>query len=203
MASPSKTTTYTALVTNTYGCTTRHEKTILVNQPYDLIRKPAGDTTIYTGETIQLIISTTESNVNYLWSPGYYISCTHCNNPWVSPIETTTYTVETKNDCFDFSEEFLVNVIRDFYLEAPSAFTPNGDSNNDIFRFEGNNIANFDLKIFNRWGDIVFSTNDINQGWDGTVNGHAQNIDTYKYLVEAETSHGYKFEKKGEFLLLK
>jgi gliding motility-associated-like protein len=202
-ASPSKTTTYTALVTNSYGCTTRHEKTILVNQPYDLSRKPAGDTTIYIGEKIQLIIATAESNINYSWSPAIDISCTHCNNPWVSPIETTTYTVETKNNCFDFSEEFLVNVIRDFYLEAPSAFTPNGDSNNDIFRFEGSNIANFDLKIFNRWGDIVFSTNDINQGWDGTVNGHSQNIDTYKYLVVAETTHGYKFEKKGEFLLLK
>ena len=202
-ASPSKTTTYTALVTNTYGCTTRHVKTILVNQPYDLSRKPSGDTTIFIGEQIQLIIATAESNINYSWSPAINISCTHCNNPWVSPIETTTYTVETKNDCFDFSEEFLVNVIRDFYLEAPSAFTPNGDSNNDIFRFEGNNIANFDLKIFNRWGDIVFSTNDINQGWDGTVNAHSQNIDTYKYLVVAETIHGYKFEKKGEFLLLK
>jgi gliding motility-associated-like protein len=202
-ASPSKTTTYTAIVTNTYGCSSSKKKTILVNQPYDLSRSPVGDTTIYIGETIQLIINTAESNVTYAWSPGYNISCTKCSNPWVSPTETTTYTVKTKNNCFDFSEEFLVNVIRDFYLEAPSAFTPNGDSNNDIFRFEANNITNFNLKIFNRWGEIVFATNDINQGWDGSVNSHAQNIDTYKYLVKAETVHGYKFEKMGEFLLLK
>jgi gliding motility-associated-like protein len=96
-----------------------------------------------------------------------------------------------------------VEVIKDFYLEAPSAFTPNGDLKNDIFIFESKNIRNFDLKIFNRWGKIVFSTNDISRGWDGNVNGHLQNIDTYKYLVKAETIHGYKFEKSGEFLLLK
>lgn len=202
-ASPSKTTTYTAIVTNNNGCSSSKKKTIVVNQPFDLTRSPAGDTTIYIGEKIQLIIETAESNITYAWSPGINISCTQCSNPWVYPVETTTYTVKTKNNCFDFSEEFLVNVIRDFYLEAPSAFTPNGDSNNDIFRFEANNITNYDLKIFNRWGEIVFSTNDINQGWDGSVNGHAQNIDTYKYLVKAETIHGYKFEKKGEFLLLK
>jgi gliding motility-associated-like protein len=108
-----------------------------------------------------------------------------------------------KNDCFDLFEKFNVNVIADFYLEAPSAFTPNGDSNNDIFKFEEKNIADFEMRIFNRWGEIVFSTNDVQQGWDGYVNGHLQNIDTYKYAVKATTIHGYTFERKGEFLLLK
>jgi gliding motility-associated-like protein len=161
------------------------------------------DTTINIGERIQLIVLTSANNVSYTWSPHENISCLHCNNPWVAPTETVTYTVETKNDCFDFFESFIVEVIRDFYLEAPSAFTPNGDSNNDLFMFEEKNIKNFDLKIFNRWGEIVFSTNDLHEGWDGNVNGHAQNIDTYKYAVKAETIHGYKFEKRGEFLLLK
>ncbi len=100
-------------------------------------------------------------------------------------------------------ENFNIDVVRDFYLEAPSAFTPNGDSNNDLFRFEAKNILEFDLKIFNRWGEIVFSTSDVSQGWDGNVNGHAQNIDTYKYTVKARSIHGYEFEKSGEFLLLR
>jgi len=98
---------------------------------------------------------------------------------------------------------FNIEVISDFYLEAPSAFTPNGDSNNDLFKFEGKNIASFNLRIFNRWGEIVFSTDDISLGWDGSVNGRPQNIDTYKYAVEAKTIHGYKFIKGGEFMLLR
>lgn len=201
--SPTSTTTYTATVTNTYGCSSSQMKKIMVNQPFDLTRSPLGDTTIYIGEKVQLIVLTSTSNVNYSWSPDEKISCLHCNNPWVSPVQTTTYTVETNNNCFDFAEKFLINVIKDFYLEAPSAFTPNGDSNNDEFRFKWNNIKSFNLKIFNRWGEIVFSTDDINESWDGTVNGHLQNIDTYIYKVKAETLHGHKFEKRGEFLLLK
>jgi gliding motility-associated-like protein len=202
-ARPTVSTTYTAQVTDAYGCTGIRKKTIMVNQPFDLSRSPLSDTLIYLGEKVQLIVLTTAGNVSYSWSPKNDISCLNCNDPWVAPTKTTTYTVETKNDCFDFTESFNIEVIRDFYLEAPSAFTPNGDSNNDLFRFEEKNVKNFDLKIFNRWGEIVFSTNDVNQGWDGNVNGHAQNIDTYVYSVKAETIHGYKFEKKGEFLLLK
>jgi gliding motility-associated-like protein len=202
-AKPTVSTTYTALVTNTYGCSASQTKVIMVNQPFDLSRNPVGDTTIYIGQKVQLIVSTSESNVKYSWSPDYNISCLHCNNPWVNPAKSTTYNVETENGCFDFLEKFNVEVIVDFYLEAPSAFTPNGDSNNDLLKFEGKNITSFNLKIFNRWGEIVFSTNDIKEGWDGYVNGHPQNTDTYKYLVKAETVHGYIFEKKGEFLLLK
>jgi gliding motility-associated-like protein len=202
-AKPQVTTTYTARVINSSGCSSTREKTIMVNQPFDLNRSPLNDTSIFIGQKIQLLIGTTESNVKYSWSPGENISCIHCSNPWVSPAETTTYIVEAENGCFDIFETFNIEVIRDFYLEAPSAFTPNGDSNNDIFMFEVKNIMNFDLKIFNRWGEIVFSTNDINQGWDGNINGHPQNIDTYKYSVEAETLHGYKFIKSGEFLLLR
>ena len=61
----------------------------------------------------------------------------------------------------------------------------------------------FELNIFNRWGKIIYTTTDINSGWDGNVNGHPQSIDTYVYSVKATTIHGYSFEKKGEFLLLK
>jgi gliding motility-associated-like protein len=202
-ASPSSTTTYTALVSNLNGCSASRKKTIYANQPFDLSRSPLNDTSIYIGEKIQLIVSTSMSNISYSWSPDYNISCLSCNNPWVNPTTTTTYTLEAKNGCFDLTENFNVGVIADFYLEAPSAFTPNGDSNNDQFRFEEKNISDFELKIFNRWGEIVFSTNDVQQGWDGYVNGHLQNTDTYKYAVKATTIHGYSFEKKGEFLLLK
>jgi gliding motility-associated-like protein len=202
-ARPTSLITYTALVTNAYGCASSRKKTIIVNQPFDLRRSPLGDTSIYLGEKLQLNIITSTSNVNYSWSPNNNISCLGCSDPWVSPTSSITYTVETKNDCFDFKEKFNVDVIADFYLEAPSAFSPNGDSKNDIFRFEEKNIISFDMKIFNRWGKIVFSTNDVHNGWDGNVSGHPQNIDTYIYSVKAETIHGYKFEKKGEFLLLK
>jgi gliding motility-associated-like protein len=202
-AAPAVTTTYTAKVTNSFNCSGSAKRTIYVNQPVGLTRSPLGDTSIYIGEGIQLIISTSDSNTTFNWSPDYRISCTDCGNPWVYPYESTTYSVTLSDGCYIVTENFNIEVIRDFYLEAPSAFTPNGDSNNDLFRFEAKNILEVDLKIFNRWGEIVFSTSDVSQGWDGNVNGHAQNIDTYKYTVKARSIHGYEFEKIGEFLLLR
>jgi gliding motility-associated-like protein len=202
-ALPTNTITYTALVTNADGCSASKEKTIGVNQPVSYSRTPLSDTTINLGENIHLIILVNASNLTYSWSPNYNISCLNCYNPLVAPTNDVIYKVEVKNNCYDFIENFNIKVINDFYLEAPSAFTPNGDANNDIFKFEKKNIKSFELKIFNRWGEIVFSTNIIQEGWDGSVNGHLQNIDTYVYMVKAETIHGYKFEKKGKFLLLK
>jgi gliding motility-associated-like protein len=202
-ARPAVSTIYSAIVTNASGCSSTRQKTIMVNQPFNLRRSPLSDTSIFIGQKIQLMVSTSESNVRYEWTPRDNISCISCNNPWVFPTKTTSYSVEATNSCFDITEKFIVEVISNFYLEAPSAFTPNGDSNNDVFKFETKNITNFELRIFNRWGEIVFSTNDISQGWDGDVNGHPQNADTYKYSVKAETIHGYSFIKSGEFLLLR
>jgi gliding motility-associated-like protein len=200
---PSKNETFTAQVTDAYGCVTTREKTIVYNQPFHLTRTPVGDASINIGETIQLTVVADTGKVDYSWTPNYNITCLTCNNPYVSPTKDATYKVEVKNACYDFIEDFNIKVIIDFYLEAPTAFSPNGDSNNDIYKFENENIKNFDLKIFNRWGEQVFSSNDVLQGWDGKVNGKAQNIDTYTYIVKAESVHGYKFEKSGSFLLLK
>ena len=113
-ATPAITTTYSAIVTSLYGCSTTHNRKILVNQPFGLIRKPLGDTTIFIGERIQLSILADAENVSYGWSPNKKISCVKCNDPWVSPVETTVYIAETKNGCFDFFENFTVEVIRDF-----------------------------------------------------------------------------------------
>jgi gliding motility-associated-like protein len=203
VASPISTITYMALVTDANGCSTAHEKTIVINQPFNYSRVPLGDTTIHIGDKISLIILVGLSDITYSWSPNYNISCLNCYNPLVSPTRDVTYQVELKNSCIDFIEDFTVKVIFDFYLEAPSAFTPNGDGTNDVFKLEEKNIKSMELKIFDRWGKIVFTTNDVQNGWDGTVNGHIQNIDTYTYYITAETIYGYKFEKKGSFLLLK
>lgn len=203
VARPQSTITYTALVTDANGCSTSKEKKIAVNQLFNFYRIPTGDTTISLGSGIRLVILADTSNLSYSWSPNYNITCLNCSNPYVSPTKDAIYKVDIKNSCVEFVETFNIKVINDAYLEAPSAFTPNGDGNNDVFRFEGNNIKSFELKIFNRWGKMVFSTSNIQEGWDGKVDGHLQNIDSYTYYVKAETIYGYKFEKTGTFLLLK
>jgi gliding motility-associated-like protein len=202
-ASPSKSTTYTALVTDAHGCSAGATKYISVGEPVDLSRVPTGDTIIYLGEKLQLQVTTSADGVTYSWTPNYNITCRNCSDPWVSPAASTTYQVKLENDCFDHTESFHIEVITDFYLKAPTAFAPNGNGYNEEFLFESKNIKTFHLEIFNRWGQMVFSTDDVTQGWDGKFNGHDQNIDTYVYTVKAETVHGYQFEMKGTVLLIR
>jgi gliding motility-associated-like protein len=202
-ASPDTTTTYVALVTDTAGCMGFDIIQIAVNQPYSLISFPEKDTSINIGEPAYITVLSSKENVSYWWSPDYKISCRTCNNPVVVPYKDYTYKVKVKDDCFEREKEIKIKVIKNFYLEAPEAFSPNNDGHNDVFYFENENIKTFNLKVFNRWGNIVFETDNINSGWDGTSNGKKQNIDTYSYIVKAETISGYKFEKKGTVILLK
>jgi len=76
-----------------------------------------------------------------------------------------------------------------FYI--PSAFTPNGDGINDAFGVKARNITEFNLRIFNRWGELVFESDDINTYWDGTFKGELiANTDVFVYTVQARGVNG-------------
>lgn len=69
-----------------------------------------------------------------------------------------------------------------FNMYVPNAFTPNDDGNNDLFEVKGTHIISFDMKIFNRWGELLFETDDIHKGWDGKFNG--SDCPTGVYVVQ-------------------
>lgn len=86
----------------------------------------------------------------------------------------------------------------------PTAFTPNGDQINDIFKIEQNSAFTVNVfRVFNRWGTLVFQSNDIEYGWDGTYKGVMQDIGTYTYHVVLTNTEGIKSESKGNFVLLR
>jgi len=76
-------------------------------------------------------------------------------------------------------------VIPPLSVFIPDAFTPNGDGINDTFGVKGEGIQNFNLKIFNRWGEEVFESNNPKQQWDGTYNGKPAQNDMYVYQLTA------------------
>ncbi|MFW5709875.1 MAG: gliding motility-associated C-terminal domain-containing protein, partial [Bacteroidota bacterium] len=125
------------------------------------------------------------------------------NNPEVRPFKTTSYVVTSENQCFAVSDSITVFVLIDFTLEMPDAFTPNGDGVNDVVHVQGKKINKLiDFKVFNRWGNLVFETTDLNEGWDGTLKGKRLPTDTYTYMIRALTIHDYEVFKKGTILLL-
>jgi gliding motility-associated-like protein len=89
-------------------------------------------------------------------------------------------------------------------LVLPTAFTPNGDGRNDVFRVitEGNHVIKKFI-VVNRWGQTVYQSADERKGWDGTFNGVLQEVGTYYYFLRYECNNGSSFEKKGEFTLVR
>jgi gliding motility-associated-like protein len=83
-------------------------------------------------------------------------------------------------------------------LNLPNAFTPNYDDKNDVFRvIRYGNISLVSLEVYNRWGNLVFRTTDINAGWDGTFNGQEAELGTYYYVAR------YKCPLSNDIQLLK
>lgn len=89
-------------------------------------------------------------------------------------------------------------------IVAANAFSPNGDGNNDVFRLIHRGIDRlYDFRIYNRWGEQVFATNDLYSGWDGTYNGKAQPQGAYVYYVKARTMEGEELSLTGHVNLVR
>ncbi|MEL6852942.1 MAG: gliding motility-associated C-terminal domain-containing protein, partial [Bacteroidota bacterium] len=88
-------------------------------------------------------------------------------------------------------------------LQIANAFTPNEDGVNDIFLIQGIHIQNFNLKIFSRWGHLLFETSNINQGWDGVYRGKKLDEGVYTYVVSGRGYNGQPYLLKGTITLLR
>lgn len=88
-------------------------------------------------------------------------------------------------------------------IGVPSGFSPNGDGENDILYVRGAAIKTLDLKIYNRWGQLIFETTTKEKGWDGTYNGTPQPIDAYGYVLLATFIDGSAKTLKGNITLLR
>ncbi len=118
------------------------------------------------------------------------------------------YQIATNSDGCKDTIYYDIDVIEDPHLDLPTAFSPNFDGVNDILSAKAlgvnlHNVVNsFVLKIFNRWGKLIFETTDIDAGWDGTYNAKEQPVGTYVFYLEATTPDESVF-KKGNISLLR
>lgn len=123
----------------------------------------------------------------------------------MEPVNQSTYTV-TVTDKYNYQHihKYTVSVDRECTaVFLPSAFTPNGDGNNDVYKAVGEGIQDFKMQIMNRKGMLLFQTNDINTGWDGTFNGSLQPAQVYIYTVVYENARGEQKVLNGQFTLVR
>ncbi len=114
-------------------------------------------------------------------------------------------TIADVRGCFVAHSTFEIIVKPLASMDVPTAFTPNGDGTNEIVYVGGWGLKSLNyFRIYNRWGELVFESNDLLVGWDGTYKGVPQNIETYVYQASANTYIGTEpITKKGYIKLLR
>jgi gliding motility-associated-like protein len=110
--------------------------------------------------------------------------------------------VSTNYGCSDtLCRQVYVDVIPS--IGVPNAFSPDGDGVNDFLFVYGLGIETLDFKVYNRWGQLVFETNDRNRGWDGTFKGVPQEMDAYAWIATATFITGSSKTLKGNVTLVR
>ncbi len=202
-AAPAATTVYTVTVSDTNGCSRQATLSVIIDT-LDLGVMP--DTTLCAGFPVILHAyaeSKAGMTISYAWTPVSGLACANCTAPEAIPPGTTVYTVTvTDNACTRYDSVTVTIDPCDIHL--PTAFTPNSDGMNDIFRVIGrlSYFRDFTFSIYNRWGERVFYTEDIEAGWDGTYKGITADLGTYFYMA-TYTLYGKKHMMKGDFHLVR
>ncbi len=177
---------------------------VRINVMPDAIIDAGEDKTIYPGESTELQATGNVSQV--IWFPPYGLNNTVLLNPIAQPGITTKYIVTgtTEFGCIAI-DSVTVFVSPETLLDLPNAFSPgNGSSINDQLKIIKKGLATLNyFRIFNRWGELVFETKDINEGWNGQFNGVPQPIGVYVYSIDAQTSTGKIFNKQGNVTLIR
>ncbi len=200
---------YVVYVTDTAGCPKPSKDTVRVNIQQLIADAGPKDTSIVNGQPLQLNASAVGSNGNitYQWSPeNLWLSSLNIPNPIATPDDDVIYFVEATSDIgcksTDTIKVFYYLVLPDIYM--PNAFTPNGDGTNDNIKPIALGVKSLDLfRIYNRWGELVFSTSVIGEGWNGTFKGNLQDPGTYIWYANAIDYKNKKIQKKGTLILIR
>jgi gliding motility-associated-like protein len=210
-ATPTSTTRYVLTVSN-LGCPNSLTDTFLVHVSPRIVVFAGNDTNVVANQPVQLHATVSDPTANqFVWSPGTGLSATNIQNPvaTLNPSivdEGITYVVRATNPQGCYGEDAIsIRVFKtgpDIFV--PTAFTPNGDGRNDVLRpiLVGIKQLNF-FRIYNRWGQLVFSTSESGKGWDGTISGQQQSTANFVFLAEAVDYTGKIIFKKGNVTLIR
>lgn len=142
--------------------------------------------------------------VKYTWTPSTGLNVADVANPIAMVDNDITYSViaETRHGCIA-TDDIQIKVLKSIDIYVPNAFTPNNDGLNDILKAIPAGIKNFiGFSIWNRWGQLVFTTSDPNTGWNGLWKNSLQD-GVFVWVAEAIDYNGNKISRKGTVLLIR
>jgi gliding motility-associated-like protein len=193
--------TVSLVVTNDLGCTDTIDKDFHIHSPDNTQMSTSGDVTIHVGDEAYIEAYGGQS---HQWDPSHLTSNPSSDMTFVFPERTTTFKVTALDDngCV-IEDSLVVEVYEETIIYIPTAFTPNGDGDNDYFYISGKNICNIEYKIYNRWGQMVFETNELNSKWDGTLKDNTQNMEAFAISGKAGLCDGNSKTFNGKVHLLR
>lgn len=205
VAGPTKTTTYIISATNKTGCLKEKRDTVIVTVTPTIYANAGRDTAVTAGQPLQLQASGGDT---YTWTPS-----TGLDNPLVfnpvatldASIDSIIYTVRASVGACYADDQVKVRVYKTGPdILVPSGFTPNGDGKNDVVRpfLMGISKLNY-FSIYNRWGQLLFTTTEENKAWDGTFGGLPQPSGAYVYQAAGVDYLGKAIFRKGTVVLIR
>ena len=211
IASPKQTTDY-VLTINNAGCPNALTDTFHIIIAPPIVVFAGNDTSIVANQPLQLNATVSDPNANqFNWTPATGLNFTGIQNPVATFTAdqtggSVTYVVRATNPFGCFGQDSItVKLFKtgtDIFV--PSAFTPGGDGHNDVLRpiCVGIRELNY-FRVYNRWGQLVFSTSEIGKGWDGTIKGQPQSTANFVYMAQGVDYTGRVIFKKGNVMLIR
>ena len=180
-------------------------KVITIEAPIAPVRLPVVDAIIYTQTPLQARNFGATYDWKIISSGAAVLNSTNISNPVLTTNAEVLFNIKisAQNGCVTV-DTLQVRVFKEKYVYLPNAFTPNGDGVNDEFKINpvGINSLNY-FRIFNQWGQIVFETSSLSEGWDGKLNGVRQPLATYNWILEASDIYGNKIRESGSVTLIR
>jgi gliding motility-associated-like protein len=205
-ASVSHPTTFTVTVTSN-TCVSSQTASVTVDvTPPPTVNVTSDQKTVTPQQEVKFSAQA-DQPVTYLWEANDNLSCIDCQQT-VMVAEQNQFvkvTVTSATGCKAQDSVLLqVKGCPEDAVFVPNAFTPNADGNNDEFKVFSNVLSDLNyMRVFDRWGQIVYETTDINAGWDGNYRGEKSQPGVYVYVMQAQCGSGFTMDKKGSFTLLR
>lgn len=200
---PSRTTDYMVVVSD--ECQTFSVSDVISV----IVQKPIADFQMISNfpvNNIDLTFQNLSSNAEtYEWDFGDGSTSTlvHPNNTYIDPGNyIVTFIAIDEKGCTDTIQK-VVTVLEEYYIYVPNSFTPTDDRFNDFFYASTVNIVKLQTEIYNRWGELVFDSQDVNFMWDATYQGMMVPDGTYTYKMEYESTSGFMGKLVGHVNVIK
>ncbi len=194
---------YIVTVRDVLGCPKPVKDTMFVNVAKIIANAGPRDTVVVLGQPLQLNAG---GSTNYSWTPSTWLNNPFISNPISNPQNNIEYVVRVSNSIGCFATDTIL--VKVYFVQpdlfVPNAFSPNGDGDNDIFRPIALGMKSMDLfRVYNRWGQMLFSGTGIGVGWDGRFAGRPQESATYVWYAEGVDYLNQKIKRKGTVILLR